>query len=135
MVWNILSEKYLGRGFNNLDSKLERETWELFYDSRLTDVEQVVLGSTYDYVLIKKEYIKDLITAYREFSKLDERLSLDEQSDILEMLEKDDDCIAVGFHQNSVSCYMWENYNCLTGTEHWYLFDAFVKDNEKGMMR
>ena len=23
----------------------------------------------------------------------------------------------------------------LTGTEHWYIFDAFVKDNEKEMMR
>ena len=51
-----------------------------------------------------------------------ERLSLNEQSEILEMLEKDTDCISVGFHQNSVSCDMWQDYNCLNGTVHWYLF-------------
>lgn len=122
MVWNILSEKYLGRSFNNLDPKLEQETWDLFSDKRLSDTEKIVLGSTYDFVLIKKKDIRKVIDAYREFSMLDDNLSLNEQADILQELEKDEDCIAIGFHQNSVSCDMWNNYNCINETEHWYLF-------------
>lgn len=131
MVWNMLSEKYLGRGFSCLDSKLEQETWNLFRDERLTDTERIVLGSTYDFVLIQKEDIGKVIDAYREFSKLDDNLSLNEQADILQTLEKEENCIAIGFHQNSVSCYMWKNYNCIDGAEHWYLFDYIKKINCK----
>lgn len=123
MVWDILSEKYLGRHFTYLDPKLEQETWDLFRDERLTNTERIVLGSTYDFVLIKKEDIKKVIDAYREFSMLGDNLSLNEQAEILQILEKDVDCIAIGFHQNSVSCDMWNNYNCINGTEHWYLFE------------
>lgn len=82
-----------------------------------------MLGSTYDFVLIKKEDIRKVIDAYEEFAKRDDNLSLNEQNEILKKLENDKDCIAVEFHQNSISCNMWEDYNCITGTEHWYLFD------------
>lgn len=123
MVWDMLSKKYLGHGFNCFDLRLAQETWDLFTDVRLTNTEKIVLGSTYDFVLIKKEDIRKVIDAYREFSILNENLSLNEQAEILQALEKDTDCIAIGFHQNSVSCDMWNNYNCVNGTEHWYLFD------------
>ena len=123
IIWSILSQKYLGRDFSYLDPKLEQETWNLIWDDRLTDTEKIVLGSTYDFVLIKKEYIRKLIDAYEEFAKRDDNLSLNEQNEILKKLENDKDCIAVGFNQNSISCDMCEDYNCITGTKHWYLFD------------
>lgn len=127
-IWNLLTNKYLTRDFNNIDPKKEQETWNLFRDSRLTDTEKIVLGSTFDYVLIKKDDINQVVDAYKKFCKefsASERfpLSLDKQRVILEKLESDEDCIAVGFHQNSVSCDMWNDYNCLTGEKHWYLFE------------
>jgi len=123
IIWSILSQKYLGRDFSYLDPKLEQETWNLIWDDRLTDTEKIVLGSTYDFVLIKKEDIRKVIDAYEEFAKRDDNLSLNEQNEILKKSENDKDCIAVGFNQNSISCDMWEDYNCITGTKHWYLFD------------
>lgn len=132
IIWNILSNKYLGHDFNLLDSKSQQDTWNLFRDDRLSNIEKIVLGSTYDFVLIKKEDIRTVINAYKEFSKLnsnlDFNLSLNEQNEVLEMLEKDEDCIAIGFHQNSVSCDMWYNYNCINDKEHWYLFDEIDKN-------
>lgn len=99
-IWNLLTNKYLNRNFNNIDSKQEQETWNLFQDSRLTDTEKIVLGSTFDYVLINKEDINKVVDAYKKFCKefsTSERfqLSLDKQSVILEKLESDEDCIAV----------------------------------------
>ena len=65
------------------------------------------------------------MTAFRNF---DGETSLKEQADVLEELYQDDDCIAVGWHQNSVSCEQWFEYNCLEQTDHYYLFDELDKE-------
>ena len=59
-----------------------------------------------------------------------------EQAEILRKIAEDDNVIAVGWSQNSVSCEGWDAaggydeeteeclpYNCLTGTKHYWLFD------------
>jgi len=61
---------------------------------------------------------------------------LPEQAEILRKIAEDDNVIAVGWSQNSVSCEGWDAaggydeeteeslpYNCLTGTKHYWLFD------------
>ena len=136
-VWNYLSHKYLGRQFSIFGKPSEQEeVWSLFEDDRLSEDEKIILGTTFDYVLIKKEDIPRVIDA---FSTLDEKevgrvvkewrenpigISLPEQIEILKNLLSDEDCIAIGWHQNSVSCNMWYDYNCIVGDEHWYLFDG-----------
>lgn len=136
-VWNYLSHKYLGRQFSIFGKTSEQEeVWSLFEDDRLSEDEKIILGTTFDYVLIKKEDIPRVIEA---FSTLDEKevgrvvkewrenpigISLPKQIEILKNLLADEDCIAIGWHQNSVSCNMWYDYNCIVGDEHWYLFDG-----------
>jgi hypothetical protein len=141
-VWNYLSHKYLGRQFSIFGKPSEQEeVWSLFEDDRLSEDEKIILGTTFDYVLIKKEDIPRVIEA---FSALDEKevgrvvkewrenpieISLPEQIEILKNLLADEDCIAIGWHQTNVSCDMWYDYNCVTGNEHWYLFDELKNES------
>lgn len=93
---------------------------------------KVALASTFDNVIIKKENMPKLISAFREFRG---ETSIKEQADIIEKMLNDENCIAVGFNQTSVNDDTWTNfggydeekdeeipYNILTGERHWELF-------------
>lgn len=134
-IWNALGERYLPLGKSIFNNERMRQIWSLYDSSNISNTDKICLGTTFDKVLIKREDIPDVVEAFRDF---DGDTSLKEQADILEEMFKDGDCIAVGWNQTSVTCENWENfggydeekdesipYNCLTGTEHWYLFDDF----------
>lgn len=125
-VWNYLGEKYLNQGASIFDISVMKRIWNLMNDSNVSMNERIVMGTTLDNCLVRKKDFKKVIYAFREFEG---ETSLKEQADVLEELLADDDCIAVGWHQNSISCEMWFDYNCLENTEHWWLFDE-LKDNE-----
>jgi hypothetical protein len=156
-VWGFLEEKYLSDyrpsfvPVNIPDSKIEqylhykptrvssasddnamKEIWALFRDERLLKEERIVLGTTFDNVLVKKENIQEVIDA---FYKFEGETSLKEQADILKELINDGDTIAIGWNQTSV-CEGWtskglydeENeetatYNLFKQKDHWFLFD------------
>ena len=107
-----------------------KETWNLIDDDRLNKVEKIVLLSTFDNVIIRKEEIPELIKAYREFEY--KQTTLKEQSIILEILLKErKDIEYIGFHQNSISCSMWNNCN-LFKVKHYFLFDdSTIKGSDK----
>lgn len=133
LIWNYFSQKYLGRPYSPHDSlKLQYEVWDLFDGNMLSDDEKIILGTTYDYVLVKKKNIQRVVDAFCTLSNEEicrvinfesVNSSLAEQSEILQGLLDDEDCIAVGWHQLTSSSDMWENYNCLTGKKHWFLFE------------
>lgn len=108
-----------------------QEVWNLFSNKDVSLNERICLGTTFDNVLVKKEDIKTVISAFKAFGG---GTSLPEQAKILEVLADDDDCIAVGWGQTNVCGENWECYecdengepicyNCLTGEKHWWLFD------------
>lgn len=158
-IWLILEEKYLPpfrpsyvpsnipdseiknycgykpsryTSFNNVAMK---EIWNLVDDKRLSKCEKIVLASTFDNVIVKKENMPKLISAFKEFEG---DTLLKEQSDVIETLLQDENCIAVGFNQTSTNGTTWVNrggydenqnpipYNILTGDEHWELFNDGV---------
>lgn len=119
-IWEIMGKKYCGHGASIFDINKMREIWNLV-DNQIVPVhERIVLFTTLDKCLVKKEDIPKTVEAFRKF---DGNTSLEEQALILEKIYQDDDCIAVGFHQNSVSCEQWFGYNCLHKEEHFWLFD------------
>lgn len=97
-----------------------REIWNLVDDQDVPITERIVLFTTLDKCLVRRENLEKVINAFREFVG---ETSLSEQADILQELLSDDDCIAVGWHQNSISCEQWFDYNCLKDTEHYWMFD------------
>lgn len=162
-IWRILEERYLPQYRPSYipsyipDEKLEdfchfkpsrcgaftdgeamKEVWNLVDDDRLKVCEKIAMASTFDHVIIKKENLLKLITAFREFEG---QTSLKEQADIIEKMLAKEDCIAVGFNQTSVNGDTWTNiggydedadevipYNILTGDKHWELFEDKIEN-------
>lgn len=119
-IWEFMGNKYCGHGASMFDIEKMREIWNLVDNSSVPTTERIVLFTTLDKCLVKKENLEKVIGAFREFEG---NTSLSEQADILEELLSDDNCIAIGWHQNSISCEQWFDYNCLDNTDHYWLFD------------
>lgn len=126
-IWNILGNKYCGHGASIWDINQMKEIWNLADNVRVSFDERIVLCTTFDNCLIRKEDIPRVVAAFRNFEG---ETSLNEQADVLEEIYKDEDCIAVGWHQNSISCEKWFEYNCLEQSDHYYLFDELDKEDE-----
>lgn len=120
VIWNYFAKKYLGLEYFNVHSDCveQQKLWALFEDERLTINERIILGSTYDYVLVKKEDISLVIDAFKSFEN---ESNLLEEADILSSLLNDKTCVAIGW-QSSITD-MWDNYDMFTEKKHWSLLD------------
>lgn len=106
--------------------------WDLADSEELSLNEKIVLYTTFDSMLVKKEDLTRVIEAFNKFEGV---TSLKEQAIVLVEMLKDENCIAVGWNQTSVNVDNWCNciydaesedylpYNCLTQNEHFWLFD------------
>lgn len=109
-----------------------QEIWDLADSEELSLNEKIVLYTTFDSVLVKKENMPRVIEAFNKFEGV---TSLKEQAAVLAEMFEDENCIAVGWNQTSVNAKTWDNYaydektgdgvpyNCLTQDEHFWLFD------------
>jgi len=148
-IWCCLEEKYLPpyipsfilipepgkRYYRSMDmiGPGLKEVWGLFDKKNVSFLDKIVLGTTFDNVIVLKENIPQVLDAFRTFER---DTSLKEQADIIEKeLTTDDDLIGIAWHQTSVSGDKWslgwyndtteeyDPYNILKQTEHWNLFD------------
>lgn len=114
-----------------------KDVWELFETKRLNRTERLVLGSTFDRAMVKKENLNSLAREFEEFNSRYNPVgarpnSLSEQADVMRKAAESDDCYALFWTQTSVSDDVWmvyENedeprwYDITRDTEHFYLFD------------
>lgn len=157
-IWGILEKKYLppylpsyapagitsvdefehrlgwkpSRTTSMMNENAMKEIWGLADSEKVSITDKIVLFTTFDKCLVKKENLSKVIEAFRKF---DGETSLKEQADILERALGDEECIAVGWNQTSVSGDTWGAYgydeekdecipyNCLTQRDHYWLFD------------
>lgn len=89
-------------------------------DKRVPMNERIVMATTLDRCLVRNDEIPKVIEAFRSFEG---ETTLEEQADILQDIYDSGDYTAVGWHQNSISCEMWNEYNYITNDNHWWLFD------------
>lgn len=122
------------------DSKSMEDIWELADNKDVPINERIVMYTTFDDALVKRENFSEVIKAFREFGG---ETSLPEQADILERILAQNDIIAVGWNQTSVNADTWGNiggydestgeyipYNCLTGNQHFWVFDEFKEESK-----
>lgn len=129
-IWNTLSKKYnisgsLFSGFQKL--------WKLVDTNTLEDFENIVLKSTFDNVVVKKEEIPMLLEAFKEYDKQYPNSSLLEQAAIIETeILQNSEMQGVCWNQTSVNSNPWTEgyneetdedipYNVTTGKKHWFL--------------
>ena len=115
--------------------------WDLCDNPEVPLHERIVMYTTFDYCLVKKENIGRVVDAFRAF---DGDTSLKEQADILEKLAESPEIVAVGWNGTSVNVAFWITgggcdedgesipYNCLTGDKHFWLFDELNEGGESG---
>lgn len=139
-IWRIMEARHLppvscSRLMNPREAGA---VWNLCDDKSVPEHERIVMLSTMDKCLVKKENLARLIEAFRKFEG---DTSLPEQADILEKLLEDEDCIAVGWNQTSVTVPFWIRfdeekdeeapYNCLHREEHFWLFEDLDGKEER----
>lgn len=117
------------------NSKAMREIWDLFYSKEVSLIDCICLGTTFDYVLVRRENIGKVIDAFLHFES---NTSLLEQAEILQKILLNQDCVAVGWYNSNSAGNSWETsgfekdgkntpYNCTTQKDHWWLFDEISR--------
>lgn len=145
-------EAWLGYSASRLSSISDpdamKDVWNLFEAENVSGADKIVLGTTLDNVLVRRENIPKVIEAFEEFDKEHEgETNLKQQADELRDFYDDDEVSAVGWNQTSVNGDDWSNtgeivrdedgdeiggpYNFNTGKKHWWLFDALAAVTEE----
>jgi len=152
-IWRILEKKYLKplekpdwmahedyekSGYSRTsipyfdDSKPNpmRPIWDLWNDAKVNRIDKIVLGTTFDKVVVMHDDIPETIEAFKNFEG---ETSLKEQADVLQEIFDDSEAIAVAWNQTSVVGGTWKNYdeekeeetpyNILKQDMHWNLFE------------
>lgn len=113
-----------------------QEIWDLVDNPDIPFHDRIALCTTLDNILIRAEDLPLVIDAFQRFGGT---TSLPQQAKVLLNLEGNEDCIAVGWDQNTISTTNWGNrggtnhqteqpipYNCLTMNEHEWLMQSMV---------
>lgn len=147
-IWGILENKYLPPYFFHGLEKCSRlssgdmteiqKIWDLINDPKVTERDKIVLGATFDDVIVMRKDIDDLLLAFDEFEG---DTSLKEQAKIIKTeIKKTPDLIAIAWNQTSVNGDNWLNYggyddddeaipyNIIKMSDrHWDLFEELKK--------
>lgn len=134
-VWNTLSKKYDLR--DSEYSMSFKHTWDNFNKSFYKKYEDIVLGSTFDKVIVLKENFQELIENFEKYHNKYPNCNLGVQAETLKAMLADDNVIGVAWCQTSVCDDLWDfeydeetdeviPYNIFKGDQHWNLFEELV---------
>lgn len=116
-IWSIIEERYLPKQrFPRVNDTTEiKEVWKLYESEEISEVDKLVLATTFDRVIVKKEHIPLVLDAMRKFEG---STTLKEQADIIEDTYKnDEDLIAIAWNQTSVNHGYWESDTSILHSE------------------
>lgn len=88
----------------NLDAM--NEILELFEKNEVSLVNKIVLGTTFDHVVVKRKDMPRLMEVFRAFEG---NTSLKEQADIIQAMYESGEWVAVAWNQTSVNADRWDN--------------------------
>ena len=130
-VWNSLNDKY---GFNEGFMFSFKKTWGNFNKGIYEDYENIVLGSTFDHIIVLKENFEQLLTSFKKYYSVYPNSNFGQQIEVIETMKADENVIGVAWCQTSVADDLWDfcydeeqdeviPYNIFKGENHWELFD------------
>lgn len=137
-IWGYISKQY---GLHHMFGE-NPEIWKWFCKGKIKAHYDIVMGFTFDHVIVYKEDLPKLINAFNEFMQECPTENMKTQIQVLTELQKED-IIGIAWQQTSVSDTLWEinpmdevddddydeeldvssPYNSNTGDKHWDLFD------------
>lgn len=150
ILWSNLSKKYLNVSWITLANKEMKKLWNLDRDSNVPRALRILLISTFDHFLIKKENLPQFIDACEEVYKknyFDDLGHFEDYPEVMREIMELDDVIAITWNQTSVCCDTWyaydvckhcdngtiqRDYNIFVDKNHEFLFE-YLKEIEKGV--
>lgn len=138
-IWCEMGQKYLGSGPSYMNEAHMKKIWGLFNDKSVKREHRIVMGTTFDNVVVKLEDLPEVIKAFEVFCEdFPNATHLDKQAEVLKGLKDTDQGFA--WNQTSVcqpAWFDWDEeldekvvYNLSTGDKHWFLFDDFETEEE-----
>ena len=140
LVWKQMCERYLHKDAVMLIMEPGnggmQEVWDLWKAPRVLRQHRIVMASTFDRVMVRRDNLLRLIEAIEEYAKDFDPGTLLAQARKLQELVQDDDVIAVCWNQTSVNCNPWwvydgddeldegRSYNVNADENHWFLFEG-----------
>lgn len=129
---------YVPTRLSAIDQEASKDIWNLFDREDVDMIDRIVLGTTFDHVMVKRENIHRVIDAFETFEG---DTNLKEQAEALRELLKDEDKVAFAWNQTSVNAGEWMHsgifdgedelpYNFKTQDRHFWLFDELDKTAE-----
>ena len=121
-----------------MDQEASKDIWNLFDREDVDVIDRIVLGTTFDHVMVKRENIHQVIEAFEAFAG---DTNLKEQAEGLRELLKNASNVAFAWNQTSVNGSEWWHsgifdgedempYNFKTQNRHFWLFDDLGKTTE-----
>jgi hypothetical protein len=122
-----------------------QQVWDLWKDESIPESHRIVMGSTFDNVMVRRENFGRLVAAIEEYAKEFNPGTLVEQARAIEKMGAEEDTLAVCWNATSVNASPWqvceENpededwpeyrpYNILTEDKHWFLFERLDEFDE-----
>lgn len=153
-IWSHLEKKYLpkyipnwssaeddydySRIHNISDRRAMQDIWDLIFKNEIPCIDRIVLGTTFDCIVVKKDKISKVIDA---FIKFEGDTSLPEQAEILKAYSDNPDYTAFAWNQTSVCEFLLREYDeetdeytaCDLSKEGKYefLFEEYELDEDK----
>jgi len=115
-----------------------KQVWDLAQSENVPLNDRIVMASTFDRVMVKREHLFLVAAAMDDFANRYDPGHLPEQAKKLRELAKDESCFAVCWRQTSVTADMWMEqtgeideygdigyrmYDVSKDNNHWFLFD------------
>jgi hypothetical protein len=107
-VWNDIAKRYFNlESFPHFDEDMQKRVWNAGNENQLTQSEEIVLASTMDRAIVKKENINLLLVALNEYGSKHENSSILEQANLIkERLSDIPDGYSIAWIQTTV-CDGW----------------------------
>ncbi len=125
LLWDNLAKKYFNTSYGRMmwDDKEMEKIWRLDQDPKVPKELKILLISTFDHMLIKKENFEKFIIACEEVYQqdyLEEMGHFKKYPSVLLEILKYIDCIGIGWNRTSVCSGVWDEYDsckhCDNGT-------------------
>lgn len=140
LVWTTMSEQYLGQdaiGYMLADNM--QPIWDLHANLKVPEAHRLVMMSTFDTVMVKRENLLRLAEAFDQYAKdFDDPGHIPDEANALRELAEHPDCVAVCWSSADVWSVKLEDgtdesraYDVSLDNDHWFLFDEWESLNTK----
>ncbi|RPJ40055.1 MAG: hypothetical protein EHM35_00165 [Planctomycetaceae bacterium] len=136
LVWDSMAKRYLGLdAVEYMIADNLQPVWDLWKDRAVPEAHRIVMASTFDAVMVKRENLERLAAAFDQYAMdFADPGHIPAEAAAVRELAGMDECFAVCWQQTSVSADVWRvwmpevedsrPYDVSIDNEHWFLFDA-----------